>query len=510
MANNAARPPKINPLTTSETFTTFTNWQQTLIYTLGLDNRFTPLMRDDAVWEDGDSVDHGFVADVQLMVANADGGPDIPDPNQVVRTAADKVRTLHLMLGQIANYCNVIARHQIIYESTSLDSIWDMIREHYGFNVTGQRFLDLTAIRLRPGEKPADLYQRLVCFFTDNLFTRASRLTHKGRAPLVDEKLTPTIQNTIVLLWLERVHVGLPGLVKQRYGTELRNRTLASLKSEIANALDSMLEELNSATAGVDSRVMRLPQPSRFSNNNNQSRFPNSTRGSQYNRNSRMPQRRDNNGPNPKLCSLCKTANISGWDTHYLSQCKHISDRDRKMLSSSSRVRQTEVDDYDDVEYDEFEEVCDTIDNGLFIDNPPPASFRRVTTRKSPHMACFYNHYPVQVCLDPGSESNLVSQRFASHAGVQISTQGVHQGAVQADANSRLDIVGEVKNVTLRRGSHVFTLDALVTKQDVGDIIAGEPFLEQNDIAVRSAKKQIIIRGNEIISYSSAADSTSL
>ena len=56
--------------------------------------------------------------------------------------------------------------------------------------------------------------------------------------------------------------------------------------------------------------------------------------------------------------------------------------------------------------------------------------------------------------------------------------------------------------MTLRRGAHTFQLDALVTKQDVGDIIAGEPFLEHNDIAVRSMKKQIIIRGNEIISYS--------
>jgi len=509
MAHNAARPPKINPLTTSETFTTFTNWQQALIYTLGLDARFTALMMEDAIWEDGEAVNHGFVDDIQFMVANGDG-EQVPDPNQVVRTAAEKVRTLHLMLGQIANYCNVIARHQIIYESTSLDSIWDMIREHYGFNVTGQRFLDLAAIRLRTGEKPADLYQRLVCFFTDNLFTRASRLTHKGRAPVVDEKLTPTIQNTIVLLWLERIHVGLPGLVKQRFGTELRNRTLSSLKSEIAQGLDSMLEELNSATAGGDSRVMRLPQSSRF-NNNNQSRFPNSNRGSQYNRNSRVPQRRDGNAPNPRLCSLCKTANIPGWDSHFLSQCKHISDRDRRMMSSSARVRQTEVDDYDDdAEYDEIDEVCDTFDNGLFIDNPPNASFRRVTTRKSPHMACFYNHYPAQVCLDTGSESNLVSSRFATHAGIPISTQGVHQGAVQADANSKLDIVGEVKSVTLRRGSHVFTLDALVTRQDVGDIIAGEPFLERNDIAVRSAKKQIIIRGNEIISYPSAADSSSL
>ena len=85
-------------------------------------------------------------------------------------------------------------------------------------------------------------------------------------------------------------------------------------------------------------------------------------------------------------------------------------------------------------------------------------------------------------------------------------TQNVNQGAVQADLNSKLDIVGEVRNVCVRRGSHVFKLDALVTKQDVGDIIGGERFLDRNDIAIRSAKKQIIIKGSDVISYSNAAN----
>jgi hypothetical protein len=129
------------------------------------------------------------------------------------------------------------------------------------------------------------------------------------------------------------------------------------------------------------------------------------------------------------------------------------------------------------------EEICETIDNALFIDNPPSTTNRRVTTRKSPHMSCFYNHYPAQICLDTGSESNLISECFAHHAGIPILRQNVHQGAVQADTNSKLDIVGEVKDAKVRRGAHVFTLDALVTKQDVGDVIAGEPFLEKNDIS---------------------------
>ena len=74
------------------------------------------------------------------------------------------------------------------------------------------------------------------------------------------------------------------------------------------------------------------------------------------------------------------------------------------------------------------------------------------------------------------------------------------QGAVQADEKTPLEVVGEVKEQIVC-GSHVFKLEALVTKIDIGDVIAGEPFLEDNDVAIRPAKKQIIIKGRDIIPY---------
>ena len=148
-----------------------------------------------------------------------------------------------------------------------------------------------------------------------------------------------------------------------------------------------------------------------------------------------------------------------------------------------ARVRLTDT--KEEPGYTEEEEICDTMDNSLFIDNPTPSVLRRVMTQKSPRMSCFYNHYPAQVCLDSGSESSLISEKFATTAGIPILPQMIRQGAVQADSSSQLDIVGEVKNVKIRRGSHVFNLDALVTRNDIGDIIAGEPFLELNDIALR-------------------------
>ena len=60
-------------------------------------------------------------------------------------------------------------------------------------------------------------------------------------------------------------------------------------------------------------------------------------------------------------------------------------------------------------------------------------------------------------------------------------------------------MIGEVKDVRLSYVSHKFKLDAL--ESDIGEILAGEPFLEVNDIAVRPFKKHIIIRGRDIVPY---------
>lgn len=75
-------------------------------------------------------------------------------------------------------------------------------------------------------------------------------ITHHGEVVTADEKLTPTLENFIVLTWLRLIHSDLPELIRQRYGTELRSRTLASIKPEISLELRSLIDELNSAEDG--------------------------------------------------------------------------------------------------------------------------------------------------------------------------------------------------------------------------------------------------------------------
>ena len=138
--------------------------------------------------------------------------------------------------------------------STSVNVIWQKIRQHFEFQTSGAHFLDLASIRFQQDERPEDLFQRLCAFYEENLLTTMSDIKNHGDKISADEDLTPTLENTMVLKWLELIHPGLPQLVKQKYGAELRHQTLASIKPEISQALSSLLDELRTTE---ETRAMR-------------------------------------------------------------------------------------------------------------------------------------------------------------------------------------------------------------------------------------------------------------
>ena len=120
-----------------------------------------------------------------------------------------------LMLDQIANYCPIISRSTLVKNSTSLEYIWQTIRQHFGFQATGAQFFDFSDIHLAADERPEDLHQRLMAFVEDSLLP-ANGLTHHGEHVTEDEELTPTLESFIILTWLRLIHPSLPRLVKQR------------------------------------------------------------------------------------------------------------------------------------------------------------------------------------------------------------------------------------------------------------------------------------------------------
>jgi hypothetical protein len=120
-------------------------------------------------------------------------------------------------------------------------------------------FLDFDEIKLRSDERPDDLYQMVLTFIDDNLLRQGGGITHHRLDIEDDEEMTSPIENFVVLTWLRLVHPELPRLVKQRYGTELRSRTLVSIKPEILHALLSLLEEIRTSEDAKAFRSFAFP-----------------------------------------------------------------------------------------------------------------------------------------------------------------------------------------------------------------------------------------------------------
>ena len=83
---------------------------------------------------------------------------------------------------------------------------------------------------------------------------------------------------------------------------------------------------------------------------------------------------------------------------------------------------------------------------------------------------------------------------------LRLPTKLASQGAQQADGVTHLEVVVETK-IDVSCGHETFKICALVVENlDVG-ILAAMPFMQENDVAVRSVKKQIVIHGPVVVSY---------
>ena len=457
----AQRAPKQWTLSKRETITSYECWRQNLQYTLSLDANFAPFLVDQATW--GKKTNTSPLRDLR------DDSDDTP--GLIRRTAQQKVAHLELMLGQIANFCPIISRNTIVKNSTSMNSIWQAIRLHFGFQTSGAHFLDFADLKLEPDENNEDLFQRLMAFVDDNLMTVGGGISHHDEFPAVDEDLSPSLENMIVLHWLKLIHQDLPRLVKQRYGSELRSRTLASLKPEISQAISSLLDEIHSIS---ETKIMRQATY-------NHPRRPTRSGPARYHPQNQRTQLAT------KQCPLCKQAGRTVYD-HYLSTCKYLPEHDRLYISSTRIV--TGLD--NDSAEDEQQLLNDSYDQTQGV-----SMTCRVNTKQSPFFKAFYLHNPLRLTLDSGAETNMIRETVAKSIGAKICKSS--QLARQADGLTPLKVIGET-HLVLSRGGTNLHLDALVVEDLDVEVLAGTPFLVSNDISIRPAKSQITI-GETVIHY---------
>ena len=123
-----------------------------------------------------------------------------------------------------------------------------------------------------------------------------------------------------------------------------------------------------------------------------------------------------------------------------------------------------------------------------------------VLTRQSPYMDVF--HRVVRATIDSGATGNIIRHSTVKHLGcpIMLSAQSVQQ----EEGSFQLLVVGEIRT-TFTRDNTDFTFEGLVVEDLDVKVLAGNHFMEVNDVAVRPAKRAVLLGNSSIYTYGSKA-----
>ena len=447
--------PKQRVLTEQETPNTFTTWQESITFHIVMNDKFARYtdITDLGTWEPTSVTNRGYINDP----AAGDHAVD----EKIRMTAVQKLAVLKALLGSISAFAPVISNKYITEQASSLNDIFDRLRAHYGFRITGGRMLELSQFMLNPNESHETLWERMSGFIEDNLLKAGSGIQHLGNEIEADEVPTPTLHNVLVVLWLKTIHSDLPTMIKQRFTTQLKHNTLFSLRDEISEAIPSVLSEMQERECSVNfTRSYRQTRDSRKSNmRQSTQRF------------STQKQKR---------CCLCESAGRPGANSHFLSECSHLPIEDKRYISKIRGV--TAISESDDDGADGYSSTVSSCKIPISC---------KVDVLPSPVLEVKVGGNKADITLDSGAEINLIEESECRRLQIEISP--TVQKATMADGSSNLHVIGEARFKSTVTDHHTLKFSGLVVKRLNCPILAGMPFLVFNDVFVRPREGSIYL-----------------
>lgn len=454
--------PKQRVLTETETQATFECWKEGMEFHISLDPKSSRFLTDLKTWTL--AADRGFTDDAVEVAAD-----------KTMTTIAKKL-LLNIVLGSIASYAPVISPKYIKNQTTCLDDIWTRLRAHFGFRKTGGRITEFCDFRLGQDESRETLWERMYSFLEDNLLTKDGDVLHNGVKVENDEDFTPSLQCILVTQWLHAINSSLPAMVRQRFPTQLRTNTVASLREEISDAIPAMLDELegrNLDEFGQSGSISRAG--GRFQG-----------RQQRFQGNKSVWKSRDSR----KSCCLCDASGRKS-DDHYIQFCPFLPSKDKKYMSRTRDiVIMDRSDDSDDESNIQEEKSCGSA--LIKVGQRPPDSgvSRRIQIISSPVLCAEVKGVNTDIVLDCGAEANLITR--AKCAEVNAVIKSTNQQAFQADGVTPLDTVGET-SFAVDFTHHRFLFCGLVVEKLDSSVIGGMPFLCHNDVFVRPSKRTVYV-----------------
>ena len=123
----------------------------------------------------------------------------------------------------VAVHCYYTEQDDIDQCSTSMAWIVEYLEKHYNIQSKGVHFLDIASLTYKKGTPHQSFFKQFRSMFMDNLRKAGDKLEYKNDEVLgADEKMTPTLESTIVLWALERIEKTEDGGTQTRSSKRLK------------------------------------------------------------------------------------------------------------------------------------------------------------------------------------------------------------------------------------------------------------------------------------------------
>ena len=444
---------------------TANKWQGNLTANIKKEENWIPLIN--ATWSNKKTPNRGFP--------------------QEDTTSANYVQQMLEYVSQFAPNC---LYRDITSRATSLQAVWILIRNWAGLKSSGCKQLVYFNIKKSYASNqetpPTDFYFTLRNAKEDCLLlSRASggKVSFGGEIPAEDEDLSPTLENDVVLDWLEALGGNkLVEHVFRVFSKELETESLFDIRQRISDSLPSLLSETE-LQAELNRASIRVP-------------YQSSKKSLPYKRSQTPFQSKAKQNQKLNGCKLCVEINPRFAHTHDLSNCNRLNQSERRQVTRAIIAHDPQDEDYNYPAYEwnnieEADEADDeetaSVSAARFLPNSVH-KINRINVHESPILACSSGKNTVYVILNTGATASLITMKKAKSLNLRI--YPTSQKAVQVDGETDLPILGEV-HTTLKRGNMSLKFDGLVVSSLGVDILGGTNFHIDNDVYTRMSKGTI-------------------
>ena len=125
-------------------------------------------------------------------------------------------------------------------ESSSIQSVWDLIYELYDAEISTSNFLDYGMMQKLPDETYRSFYNRLVGFIRQHLPKEVMEV-EGVIVPRGGEHLTVALLDTVAMHWLLCIDKRLLNIIKTEFATDLKTKRLCQLVKQISQNIDELL-----------------------------------------------------------------------------------------------------------------------------------------------------------------------------------------------------------------------------------------------------------------------------